>query len=165
MSTIVNSINIPTVEPSGGGQTTISSINIPTVEPSSLTASVNSINFPLPILKINSLRLNDDYVTDAILVTNSDYEHVDVGTVSITAAKIVDTNPVTDLRFADVDITFNVAGSFTATHWGDSNAFGTDTPLEFGIDPTALELHYTISYNIAGTSRTQNETLITKIAF
>lgn len=160
MSTIVNSINIPTVEASGDGQTTINSINIPTVEPSSLTASINSINFPLPTLKINSLRLNDDYITAGL----GAYEHVDVGTVNITAAKIVDTNPVTDLRFADVDITFTT-GSFTATHWGDSNSFSESTPLEFGIDPTALELHYTIQYNIAGASRTQEETLITKIAF
>jgi hypothetical protein len=164
MSTIVNSINIPTVEASGDGQTTINSINIPTVEPSSLTASVNSINFPLPILKINSLRLNDDYVTQAAIEADGGYEHVIVSTVTISAAKIVDTNPVTDLRFADVDITFPAA-SFEASHWGDSNAFGLTTPLEFGIDPTALELHYTIEYKIAGSRNLKQETLITKIAF
>lgn len=161
MSTIVNSINIPTVEPSGDGQTTINSINIPTVEPSSLTASINSINFPLPILKINELKLNDDYVTEGL----GGYEHVVVNSVVITSATIVDTNPVEELRFADVDINFN-ASSFEAASWGTiPTNFDTTTPLEFGIDPTALELHYTIEYNIAGAGRTQTETLITKIAF
>jgi hypothetical protein len=87
--------------------------------------------------------------------------------VVITSATIVDMNPVEELRFADVDINFPPTG-FTASSWGtvpSDTSFGTDTPLEFGIDPTALELHYTIEYNIAGASRTQNETLITKIAF
>jgi hypothetical protein len=167
MSTIVNSINIPTVEPSGSGQTTINSINIPTVEPSSLIASINSINFPLPTLKINQLRLNDDYVTQAALdATGNTYEHVIVSTVSIQSAKIVDNNPVTELQFADVTINF-VAGSFEAVSWGDSSTpFGVNTPLEFGIDPTALELHYSISYKVAGSRNLKVEPLlITKISF
>ena len=149
MSTIVSSINFPTVEPFGG-----------------LEATVSNINIPLPILKINRIVLNDDYVTEAINVLDPSYKHVklDLTGGGIVSAKLKDLNPVEELRFADVDIQFG-SQSFEAVGWGDPVVLFTSSPLEFGLDPTSIALEYTIKYYISTSSRFKEETLTTKIAF